>query len=285
MLAAGFSQRQVAKKLGVSQSTLSERLSKSEPTQAPDFSDDFEEIQVVHRDYSHLDSLRVYPLGDVHKGSRAHDRNRWRDWMAFLCSRKDVSLLNTGDNFNAALKDSKSESYDETMTVGTAKRELAGELKPLAADGRIDCLTDGNHEDRIYRAVGDSPNADLAYLLDVPYVRAAALFVYQVGDVEYKVYMRHGTGNGQSAAQLAKSGAVIEADVYVTGHIHRMIHTVDDFFRYENGALARVDRHFVSSGSFLRYEAYAAQRGYVPGRIGAPRIRLDGRVRDIHSSI
>jgi hypothetical protein len=122
-------------------------------------------------------------------------------------------------------------------------------------------------------------------MLDVNYIESAALIVYKVGVMEYEVYMRHGTGNGQSLAQLAKSGQVIRADVYVTGHTHRQAVTADDFFVRHNGKIRREKRYFVSSGSFLGYERYAAERGYPPSRIGAPRIFLDGRRFDVHISV
>jgi hypothetical protein len=97
--------------------------------------------------------------------------------------------------------------------------------------------------------------------------------------------MRHGTGNGQSLAQLSKSGSVIRADIYVTGHTHRQAVTADDFFVRSGGRVKREKRYFVSSGSFLGYERYAAERGYPPSRLGAPRIFLDGSRWDVHVSI
>jgi len=243
------------------------------------------EIPVIFRDYSSEEAHVIYPLGDIHKGSESHNRNRWKEWLLYLVGRPNASLLGTGDFLNSALKDSKSEAYDETMTVGTAKRELRTELEPLANESRIDGMCPGNHEDRIYRAVGDCPIQDIAESLNVPYFRAAALFVYRVGDVEYEVYLRHGTGNGQSLATLSKSGAVIKADIYVTGHTHRQAVTADDYFIRDGDKLMRTKRFFVSSGSFLGYENYAAARGYAPSRIGAPRIHLDGRRHDVHVSV
>jgi predicted phosphodiesterase len=171
------------------------------------------------------------------------------------------------------------------MTVGDAKRHLRAELEPLAKTGRVDGMCPGNHEDRIYRAIGDCPIKDIAESLNVPYFRAAALFVYTVGDIEYEVYLRHGTGNGQSLASLAKSGAVIKADIYVTGHTHRQAVTADDYFVRDGDKLVRTKRFYVSSGSFLGYENYAAARGYAPSRVGAPRIHLDGRRHDVHVSM
>lgn len=243
------------------------------------------EVPVIRRDYSGQDRHYIYPLGDVHKGAHGHDVALWREWLAYLEGRPDCSLLGTGDFLNSAIIGSKSEVYDERMTVGDAKRELRRELTGLAADGRIDAMAPGNHEDRIYRAVGDCPVKDLCDALSVPYIEAAALIVYVVGDVEYEVYLRHGTGNGQSLVTLAKGGQVIHADIYITGHTHRQAVTKDDIFVRHGDAVGRATRYFVSSGSFLGYEKYAAQRGYPPSHLGAPRIFLDGRKKDVHVSL
>jgi predicted phosphodiesterase len=244
-----------------------------------------DEIPIIYRDYSDQDKHYIYPLGDVHLGAKQHNADMWREWLEYLHDRKAASLLATGDMLNTAILGSKSDVYDEQMTVGEAKRAMRAQLTPLAQDGRIDAMVPGNHEHRITAATGDCPIQDICDSLTIPYIEAAALIVYRVGDVEYEVYLRHGTGNGQALASLAKAGTVIRADVYVTGHIHRQAATVEDFFVRKGSAVQRERRHFVSSGSFLGYEKYAAVRGYSPGRLGAPRIFLDGRRHDIHISL
>ena len=243
------------------------------------------EIQVISRDYSDEEKHSIYPLGDVHLGAKTHSGEKWAEWLRYLENAEHASLLGTGDFLNTAIIGSKSDVYDERMTVGDAKRVLRRQLQPLADAGRIDCLMPGNHEDRITRATGDCPIRDVCDTLEVAYVEAAALIVYRVGDIEYEVYVRHGTGNGQSLASLAKSGNVIRADIYVTGHTHRQAVTADDFYVRSGRGVKREKRYFVSSGSFLGYERYAAQRGYPPSRLGAPRIFLDGRRFDVHVSI
>lgn len=243
------------------------------------------EIPVIYRDYSSESRHFIYPLGDVHKGSKTHNKEMWRDWLAYLRKRKIASLLGTGDFLNVGIVGSKSDIYDETMTVGKAKREITHELRSLAETGRIDALAPGNHEDRITRSIGDCPIQDICDSLDVPYIEAAALLVYRVGNQEYEVYMRHGTGSGQSLIGLGKGAGVIRADIYVTGHTHRQAVTADDWFVREGDDSVRRKRYFVSSGSFLGYEKYAAQRGYPPSRMGAPRIYLDGERWDVHVSI
>jgi len=243
------------------------------------------EVPVIHRDYSGESRHYVYPLGDVHLGAKRHSPELWEDWLGYLRSRKTSSMLGTGDFLNTAIVGSKSDVYDERMTVGQAKRLLTRQLRPLAEENRLDALMPGNHEVRITRAIGDCPIHDVADTLGVNYVEAAALFVYTVGEQTYEVYMRHGTGMGQSLATLAKSGYVIGADVYVTGHTHRQAVTADDYFGRIDSKITRRKRYFVSSGSFMGYERYAAERGYPPSRMGAPRILLDGRRWDVHVSI
>lgn len=285
---AGSSIRSLAGRFGVNESTLRRRV-KDHGLGRPDDLEskivDPEEIPVIFRDYSSQPHHYIYPLGDLHKGSAKHQGRRWREWLDYLCSQPDRSLLNTGDNFNSAIIGAKSDVYDEVMRVGDAKRELREELRPLAEQGRVDVMMPGNHEDRITRAVGDCPVLDVAEFLDIPYARAAALMVYRVGDVEYEIYVRHGTGNGQSLAGLQKSSFTISADVYVTGHTHRQAVTADDYFFRDGKHCVRRHRYFVSSGSFVGLENYAAQRGYSPTRIGAPRIFLDGSRHDVHVSI
>jgi UDP-2,3-diacylglucosamine pyrophosphatase LpxH len=285
---AGESIRSVAAQAGVDESTLRRRLKRrgfGAPDALRDDVVDPQEIPVIFRDYSSQPHHYVYPLGDLHKGSAKHQGRRWREWLGYLCEESDRSLLNTGDNFNSAIIGSKSDVYDEVMRVGDAKRELREELRPLAEQGRVDLMMPGNHEDRITRAVGDCPVLDVAEFLDIPYVRASALIVYQVGDMSYELYVRHGTGNGQSLATLQKSAFTISADVYVTGHTHRQAITADDYFYRDGERCVRRHRYFVNSGSFVGLENYAAQRGYAPTRIGAPRIFLDGRRHDVHVSL
>lgn len=283
--------QQMADALGVPRTTLRDHINRigmrdalsaargRPETEAP------EGIPVIFRDFKDETRHYVYPLGDVHIGAKSHNSELWEDWLEYLRNRGNASLLGTGDFLNTAIMGSKSDVYDEKMSVGDAKRLLMGQLGPLAKEGRIDGLMPGNHEVRITRAIGDCPIRDTARELGVSYVEAAALYVYHVGDHTYEIYIRHGTGMGQSLATLAKSGYVIGADVYVTGHTHRQAVTADDYFSRLGSSIQRRKRYFVSSGSFLGYEKYAAERGYPPSRLGAPRILLDGKRWDVHISI
>lgn len=281
----------LADALGVPRTTLRDhiyRLGVREAINAarelPD-TDEPVEMPLVQRDYSSETRHYLYAIGDVHIGAKNHHSRMWQKWLGFLYAKPNASLLGTGDFLNTAILGSKSDVYDEKMTVGEAKRLLIDQLRPLADAGRIDALMPGNHEDRITRAIGDCPIRDVADALKVPYVDAAGMFLYRVGKVQYRVFLRHGTGNGQSMAALTKGRSVIPADLYLTGHTHRQQVLAEDIFDVDSNRVGRKKWYAVSSGSFLGYERYAAQRGYSPGRLGAPRVFMDGNRHDMHVSI
>lgn len=281
----------LADHLGVPRTTLRDhiyRLGMREAINAARELPDTEEpveLPLIQRDYGHEDRHYLYAIGDVHIGAKSHHSRMWQQWLDFLLAKPNASLLGTGDFLNTAILGSKSDVYDERMTVGEAKRLLIDQLAPLAEAGRIDALMPGNHEDRITRAIGDCPIRDVADSLNVPYIEAAGMFLYEIGQITYRVFMRHGTGNGQALSALAKGRGVIPADVYITGHTHRQQVLAEDIFDVESNRVGRKKWYAVSSGSFLGYERYAAQRGYSPGRLGAPRIFFDGKRHDLHVSI
>lgn len=276
-----------ARELGVPISTFKDRLAAGRTVQpAPSLDgEEFVEIPVIFRDYSHLESLKLYPLGDVHIGAAMHNAKLWAEWLEFLRRDKRTSLLVTGDMLNCAILGSKSDVYDETMSVGDAKRLLRKQLAPLAAENRIDAALPGNHEHRVTKAVGDCPILDVCDSLEIPYIATAGLVVYTVGDQTYECFVRHGTGNGQSLVAMDKSVKVIDADIYVSGHIHNQAARVNDRFVRDGDRVVRRKFVTVTAGSFLAYEAYCAQGGYAPGHQGSPRLFLDGRKRDYHVSL
>lgn len=246
-------------------------------------------LLVVHRDYSNQESLHTYPLGDLHLGSPECAEDALDEWFKYLLDTDNVSMINTGDNFNAALRDSVSDVYAEKFPISVARPLLTDKFRPLAEKGILDGIIDGNHEDRILRAVGDSPNAAVAQALEVPYASAALVVVYHVGDQEYTLFVRHGRGGGATMGaavnNLERQERIIDADIYVSGHTHTQVAFPKNVFVREGDEVVRKKRLFVCSGSFLGWEPYAAVAGYAPAHIGAPRIFMDGRKHDVHASV
>lgn len=260
------------------------------------------EVPIFFRDYSHLDKLHIFPLGDVHIGSANFQAEKWQEWIDYVVAHDDVSFLGTGDFLNTALKDSVSDVYTEVSPVRQAKKDLRQQLRPIAEAGRLDLLIPGNHEGRITKATGDCPIEDIADWLNATvgsvssqpgckaanYAPVSALVVYRVGGIEYEVAIRHGSGSGRAGAQagrMERESQTIIADVYVTGHTHRQQVVRGAVFQRVGKQMQRRRQVYVSSGSFLSYEEYAARTGLPPADVGCPRIRLDGERRDVHASI
>lgn len=291
----GISITAAAKQVGISRPTLKYRLENpvAPATLDPDgLTEDINisELRVIERDFTKFPHLRVYPIGDLHIGGPEHANEALDDWLDYILAADYTTLLNTGDNTNCALKTSVSESYDERLSVGEARQVLTEKFRPLAAANKIDAIIDGNHEDRVYRATGDSPNAAVADALGVEYERAAVVVRYLVGDQKYDVFMRHGKGGGGTMGAavnaLEKQERILDADVYVSGHTHTQVaFPKDHFVTNDEGEFVRKKRLFVCSGSFVGYEDYAKTAGYAPGHIGAPRIYLDGTTHDCHASV
>lgn len=291
----GYSLTRAEREAGLGKGTLRNRLKTLPATHVNQHGDKLPEepaageVPVIVRDYSSRPYHRIYPVGDLHIGSPAHQSEQLAEWLDYLVRADNVSMLNTGDNTNCALKDSVSDSYGENLTVKQARERQTALFRPLAAKDRIDLMIDGNHEQRVLRATGDSPNAAVSDALGINYTSAAAVVRYILLDAEYDLYLRHGTGGGGTVGaqvnNLEKQARIIDADIYVSGHTHTQLSFVLDHFHLVDGVVHRKKRLFVCSGSFVGYEDYAAQAGYIPAHIGAPRIYLDGKRKDAHASV
>lgn len=283
--------RSAARDLGVDESTLRRRVRKHLGRPAAPGLDSEQEIPVIVRDYSSFESLRVYPMGDFHIGSPYHAQAKLEEWINYIVETPNATILNTGDNLNSAILGAKSDVYAERYPVQTAMEQFEERFEPVADAGRLDVLTGGNHEARIYRAVGIDVMRVVARDLGVPHYEGAAVILYKVGGERYIFWVRHGTGNAPASMNaVTAAGYVALADVYLTGHTHRQNVVLDDFFLPEGldsdePRMIRSPRRYVTSGSFVRYERYAAERGYAPSHLGAPRIFLDGTRHDFHVSI
>jgi predicted phosphodiesterase len=281
-----MSKAAAARAVGVSPQILSYRLQHRAPAvpAAPELTG---EVPVIVREYD-ADVHYAYPVGDVHMGSGNFQDAKWQEWISYLAENESTSMLGTGDFLNCALKDSVSDVYEEVLSVREGKKKLRQDLRPLAEAGRLDALCPGNHEARVTRATGDCPIEDVAEFLEVPYFAASAFVVYKVGDAKYTFYVRHGSGSGRSSAQagrLERAALIAVADVYVSGHTHRQQVIRGDILDVVDGVSTRRGQYYVSSGSFLSYEAYAAKNDLPPAALGVPRNRLDGTRKDIHASI
>jgi hypothetical protein len=180
------------------------------------------------------------------------------------------------------------------MTVSDAKLKIKELMMPLVKAKKILGMTSGNHEDRIYKLTGNDISLDVAMFLDLEdvYDKQGLFGLIRIGDISYRYYIKHGKGGGKSQAfkirKMKQMALVIKnCDLYMMAHIHDVLTFQIEpiFISIEKNEKYTIKQTFASSSSFMEYGDYAEDADFEPGKLGSPRIRLNGIKKDCHVSI
>jgi hypothetical protein len=242
-----------------------------------------------------LDCAYILGVSDLHVGAAEFDEKYLAALLKWVKDTPNCYLMLNGDLGNIATKDSKSDVYEDRLTPHQQVKKLKGYFSDLK--DRVLGLTEGNHEHRIRQATSIDICEDLAEYLGCPYGREGLLMQIRLGKgkngkpVSYLTYTTHGWSMARSAGgkvNMAVSlASVVLADLYIAGHTHTKYLFEKSFLvpDEQNGQVIVKKQLFASSGSVLDYGGYAVAKGYPPGAKGIPRIRLDGKRKDLHASI
>lgn len=242
--------------------------------------------------------MYILPISDIHYGNSFCDIDKLKRYLNWAMEQENVYFLLNGDLVECAIKESVGNVYQQKISP----QEQLDFMKEFWSNykERIIGITAGNHEMRIYKEVGIDITKELAAYLQVPYEREGLIVKIHVGSdknrksrqVPYLIYMTHGWSNARtSGAKLnsmeSLSSIIINADIYISSHTHKLISSPEIVFYIDdkNNAVVEKKRYYVSSGSYLRYGDYAQMKGLRPVKLGTARIRLDGTRKDVHISI
>lgn len=186
----------------------------------------YDDLEVIKFDADDHDKgeIHVYGLGDVHVGAP--------NWDPKVTLRKVQTILDDpvgyvhlcGDLMNNGLKNSKTNTYMETLMPQEQKDWIIENLEPLK--NRIISAVPGNHEDRTTRDVGISPMYDIMCIWGISerYRENAALSVVRFGKsyngrgkCVYGGLTTHGSGVNKHAKFVAGFDGI---DYAVAGHTH-----------------------------------------------------------------
>jgi predicted phosphodiesterase len=246
-------------------------------------------VRVVH---AAADARKKYllPFGDLHYGHPNCDVKAAKGYLDWA-RKHDAWVLLMGDLLENSSKESVGAGvYEQIMNPDEQKYEIIEMLEPYK-DLCLGLLT-GNHEERTFKHSGHDPSRAIAKMLGIPYLRYGAFLRLTVGKEGYTVYATHGgSGSATSAGKLnavKKLATWVSADIYLMGHMHDLL--VDSSIRktldLRNKIVKDRRQTFCVTGSFLTFEdSYSEMKGYSPGRIGSPRIRLSGESEDTHVSL
>jgi predicted phosphodiesterase len=256
---------------------------------------------VTHDFPEDLEHLYILAIGDFHLGDRLFNEERLQDFLDWAI-KEDAYLILGGDLINNALKDSISDCYTQTISPSEQLERATDIFRPFKE--RILGAVAGNHEFRSIRNCNFDPAGELVYRLGgqelakkiydpdgIAIIIRIGKSGHSHGKIIYTLYVTHGVGSGKRvggrANNLDDMSNIVDVDIYINFHTHQEIAFNYDYFRIDetHNKLSLVKKSYVKGGSFLDWGGYAERKGYKPGHVGAPRIRLNGTRKDCHITL
>lgn len=240
--------------------------------------DDFLMIQSKFESLSHLN---IYPLGDVHIGSKEFDLELFKEWIEMVKNDPNGAVVIIGDMMNMGLRNSKSNVYEETLSPMDQKELCYRLLLPIA--DKIIAGCSGNHEYRAVKEVGMNPLYDVFCRLRIEdrYRENACFIKLTVGKQgknpnTYGVVLTHGSSKSKDERWTY---GVDGCDCFISGHTHDALHKPLGKIRMDltHNKVRMVGYQHVVVIPFQRYGGYAVRGKYMPNHLGQfQRITFDG---------
>lgn len=217
--------------------------------------------------------LQIYPLGDVHIGSKYFNEDYLEYWLnVFKGSKSEKVIYLQGDLIDLATKRLGHSVYEQKISVDDQIDTILGYLKPLKK--YIMGSVSGNHELRTYKEFDLDVSKLIANELDCEY-RPTLYHKYNINGKEYKIHTQHGTKTSNQLhlmlGQVMRATQHIDADLFLYGHCHYCENmslpsiTLDGYKR----------RNLVLTGHFLKYKgSYAELMGLKANPCSFPVINI-----------
>ena len=181
---------------------------------------------LIKEKFDDIPQLNLYPLGDVHIGSKECNLELLNKWITMVENDPFGRVVIIGDIMNMGLKSSKSNVYEEVLSP-MKQKEMCYELLSPIAD-KIIAGCSGNHEYRTVKEVGTNPLYDVFCRMRIEdrYRENACFLKLTVGKCgknpnTYGVVLTHGKSKNKD---LDWTYAVDGADIFISGHTHLGTH-------------------------------------------------------------
>lgn len=222
-------------------------------------------------------SIFILPIGDVHFGNRYMQREHLDKALAFAeQNRRRCRIILMGDLLELATKTSVGRSvYDEDYPT-QRQFEIAIETFTPFAD-IIDCVIEGNHEERIIRDTSYEITQEFCHRLGRidAYGKFSSIVNFTLGSgLTYSAYVWHGaTGSTKESGAINAMLAMREratAHLYFMGHTHKLLSLPRVVAVPQPGEdkPAMLEQLFVNTGTAVGPGGYGEQKGYPMQKIG-----------------
>lgn len=236
--------------------------------------------------------IRIMAIGDVHYGNKYHDKDMFPKFMKQALKDKDMYILSVGDLIECATKRSLG-LQDQVIPVMDQVEDMIEILKPFADENRVIGLINGNHENRAMKEASIDVSRLMSKALDVRYLGIGAILYMSVKGKKskrgqnYTIYATHGFSGARTAGgkmnACMRLRDVVDADLYLHGHVHSLDHHTEEVFTIDRGNLQLKKKHYVLTGGYLKYwGSYAQGKAYPPsGTSGSPKIKFHSGMKRI----
>lgn len=227
---------------------------------------------LIQSKFEELDYLNIYPLGDVHIGSKECDMELLKKWVEMVKNDPNGAVVIIGDMLNNGLKNSKSNVYEEVLTPMQQKEVCYELLNPIADKILAGCS--GNHEYRTVKEVGTNPLYDVFCRMRIEdrYRENVCFLKLTVGKAgrnpnTYGVVLTHGKSKNKD---LDWTYSVDGADVFISGHTHLGTHQPCGKIRMDltHNKVKTVGYQNIVVLPFQSYGGYAIRGKYMPNHLG-----------------
>ena len=241
----------------------------------------------------------IYAFADTHFGNPAVDLNLLQQHIT-LCHKEKAQWLHLGDWIEAITPNDR--RFDHRIisdTIEDSWEQARDHFWPIRKQGIA--MLSGNHEELVERYYGMRTKT-LARELGVPYLGYSGFVSYGLThhpeywvsidgtkhispDKSYTLFLHHGHGMGAllgaKQINLHRMSHKYQADIYLIGHIHTYMQTVDAIIGISRkGVLKDRFRHYASAPSYLKgyvdtsISTYAERKAMYPQPVGCLRLKF-----------
>jgi len=230
-----------------------------------------------------LESLNIYPLGDVHIGSDMFNEELLSNWTKKVLLDTNSKVVLVGDMIDNGLKNSKTNCFEARYSPMEQKEILYYYLKPIK--DKILGVVRGNHEYRSVDMADDCPLYDVMCRLQIEdlYRQNANFIKLSLGkrtkdrQFAYTMALMHGKSKNKTKNF---SYAIDGLDILVTGHLHDADNHFPSkvVFDAHNEVMRTAKFTHVTVPSFQDFGGYALRDMYLPTSNDiTPIIELSGK--------
>lgn len=243
-----------------------------------------------------MNDINIIPIADVHIGDKNSNIKLFEETLERIKNEPNTYTIINGDLCNMALKNSKSDVYEDSLSPMEQVLRIVKYLEPIK--DKILLISTGNHEDRTLKETNIDVMRLIARELGIEdrYCNSWWYLYLSFGKttkrqraITYGITGIHGYGGGRRSGgkinNLEDMSKVVIADLYLMSHTHKPISTKGCIYipYYQSKVLSKQEMYYLMTNSFLESDGgYAEKMGFPPSNTSITMAQLNGKEKKIN---